>query len=113
MKISVVICAALLSIVGPGDPTRGLDTDSANQVVQGCRSAIAEKAGDMFRQGFCYGAVEALVITRSDICPPHGTTRSQAVRIVVQYIDSHPAQSAESFFGLAWQALRSNWPCQH
>lgn len=114
MKVSaVVIYATLLSILGPGEPTRGLDTDSANQVMQGCRSALTEKGGDIFQQGFCYGVVETLVITRPDICPPQGTTRNQAVRIVVHYIDNRPAQLTESFFGLAYQALRIAWPCQH
>lgn len=113
MKVSAVICAVLLSILGPGDPTSGLDKDSANQVMQGCRSALNEKAGDLYLQGFCYGVVETLVITRSDICAPNGTSPSQAVRIVVQYIDKRPAQSNDTFFGLAWQALRTAWPCQH
>jgi Rap1a immunity proteins len=114
MRGSAVICAAVLSILGPEFPNHpDVDTESANSVMPGCRSALNEKAGDLYLQGFCYGVVETLVITRSDICAPRGTSPSQAVRVVVQYIDKRPAQLNETFFGLAWQALRSAWPCQH
>jgi len=113
MRVAAVICAAVLSILGPDPTHHGVDTDSANSVMRGCRSALNEKAGDLYLQGFCYGVVETLVITRSDICAPHGASPSQALRVVVQYIDERPAQLNETFFGLAWQALRSTWPCEH
>ena len=80
--------------------------------MRGCRSALTEKGSDIYLEGFCYGVVETLVITRSDVCVPQGTSPREAVRVVVQYIDNRPAQVNETFFGLAWSALKSAWPCR-
>ncbi len=45
------------------------------------------------------------------LCAPAGMTSGQAYRIVVNYIDSHPARQNEMFTELAWEALIKAWPC--
>ena len=43
------------------------------------------------------------------VCPPKDSNVEQAIRIVVQYIDGHPARLQENFYDLAVEALRAAW----
>jgi hypothetical protein len=84
--------------------------------MEGCRGLIKESPGD-FRQGVCSGEVGALVAVGQGLpgnnrfCFPAGSTRGQAVRIVVAYIDQNPARLHELFATLAIEALHRAWPC--
>src|SRR5262249_17902256 len=76
------------------------DTSSANYVMPGCRDFISSNSvtpAYPFVQGFCAGVIQGLIYDSHDICLPSGVEKGQAVRIVVQYIDSQPARLHENF----------------
>jgi hypothetical protein len=56
---------------------------------------------NMLRQGECIGAVAAITHIDLAVCPPKDSNVEQAIRIVVQYIDSQPAKMQESFYDLS------------
>jgi hypothetical protein len=45
-------------------------------------------------------------------CIPQNATNSQMVRVVIQYIDQRPQRMHEHFTALAYEALRTAWPCK-
>jgi len=107
---SQVVAATLVS-----STLAATDTSSANYVVPGCRDFISSNSvtpAYPFVQGFCAGVIQGLIYDRTDICLPSGVEKGQAVRIVVQYINSQPARLHEDFTMLAAEALRKAWPCQ-
>lgn len=67
---------------------------TANEAMEGCRFFLTDGERGTLKQinaqGYCRGAVEALI--SANYCPPSGVTIGQAVRVVVQYIDSRPTR---------------------
>ena len=88
------------------------DIATANFVMPGCREFLTRTSQAAFAQGYCAGTVRALVYTAPGVCAPLTGTNEQAVRVVVQYIDSQPAKLHEGFMALAREALRAAWPCR-
>jgi hypothetical protein len=85
---------------------------AANEAMEGCRFFLTDTRATLKQinaQGYCRGAVEALIVTK--YCPPEGVTIGQAVRVVVQYIDNQPSRLNEAFAILASEALQGAWPC--
>ena len=89
------------------------DQLSANSKIVGCRNYISSSKDDLLLQGYCAGAVQALVEFAAGACAPKGATNMQGVRIVLQYIDARPARLHENFNKLAAEALRQAWPCSN
>jgi Rap1a immunity proteins len=89
MKTSVV-CAGILLLLITGE-------------------AMGRDQRNILRQGECIGAVAAITHIDLAVCPPKDSTVEQAIRIVVQYIDSQPARLQENFYDLAVEALRASW----
>jgi hypothetical protein len=93
------------------------DFHSANRIMPGCRSAIAEEkdlpaqdGNAILLAGFCMGAVA--VLRYSPACVPITVPIVQAVTVIVRYIDNRPARWHESFLMLANEALLAAWPCK-
>jgi hypothetical protein len=110
MKASV-LGAGLLLLALTGEAV-GAEITSANEVMPGCRALIAhsDESTDYW-QGYCSGAVAAIVRVDPGNCPPKGSTVGQGVRVVIKYIDSRPERLHEDFHDLAAEALRIAWPC--
>jgi Rap1a immunity proteins len=89
------------------------DPLSASSKIGGCRDYVSNSKNDLFLQGYCAGAVEALVEFAAGACAPKGATNMQSVRIVLQYIDARPARMHENFNKIAADALRQTWPCSN
>jgi hypothetical protein len=89
------------------------DPFSAKSKIVGCRDYVSSSKDDLFLQGYCAGAVQALVEFAAGACAPKGATNMQGVRIVLQYIDARPARLHENFNKLAAEALRQIWPCSN
>jgi hypothetical protein len=89
------------------------DPLSANSNIIGCRNYISSSKDDLFFQGYCAGAVRALIEFAAGACAPKGATNMQGVRIVLQYIDARPTRLHENFNKLAAEALRQAWPCSN
>ena len=86
---------------------------SANSKISGCRNYVSGSKDDLLLQGYCAGAVQALVEFAAGACAPKGATNMQGVQIVAKYIDARPARLHENFNKLAAEALRQAWPCSN
>jgi hypothetical protein len=115
MMLTAMQCAAALStglflICGADLAEESL---SANSKIIGCRNYVASSNDDLFLQGYCAGAVQALVEFAAGACAPKNATNMQAVQVVVKYIDARPTRLHENFNKLAAEALRQSWPCSN
>ena len=115
MRRGIVIAGAILSLVlGSIGPLRANEIQSAKWAMPGCHELIDRHGYDeQFRQGVCAGQINALMDLANELglCAPAGMTSGQAYRVVVKYIDNHPALQNEMFTELAWEALRKAWAC--
>jgi hypothetical protein len=107
-----VLLGAALALTVTSVWAAGMDVDSANYMMPGCRDWLGDAAANLFRQGRCAGVIEGLIYLNGGACRPEGSTREQSVRVVVAYIDARPAQMHERFDDLALEALRAAWPCK-
>jgi hypothetical protein len=114
-----MLCAALaLTIMMMGlVPARAAAVMTGNDIYRGCEllvhpPASPPPAGDILVQGYCAGAVTAVVATNPSVCPPGGWITGQAVAVVLRFLDMHSDRLHESFFALALEALVRAWPCK-
>ena len=113
--VSTHVMTNLELLIGPFELSEESDDPlTANSKIVGCRNYVAgSNDDDVFLQGYCAGAVQALVEFAAGACAPKGATNMQGVQIVVKYIDARPARLQESFNKLAAEALRQAWPCSN
>ena len=115
-----MLCAAMLAL---GITMIGLVPASAaaamtgNDIYRGCELLARPPASpppskDILVQGYCAGAVAAVVATNPSVCPPGRMDTGQAVAVVLRFLDMHPDRLHESFFALALEALGRAWPCK-
>jgi Ssp1 endopeptidase immunity protein Rap1a len=107
MKTSIVSASILLLLIS--GEAMGLEFGTANEMMPGCRAMLNHDQRNILRQGECIGAVAAITHIDLAVCPPKDSNVEQAIRIVVQYIDSKPARLQENFYDLAVEALRAAW----
>lgn len=85
-------------------------------------------AAIQFVKGYVFGYSTALAVTlvslddsrpgiESDIgkqrlCIPQGATTSQALDVVLKYLDRHPGRRHDSMAVLSWEAIADAWPCK-
>jgi hypothetical protein len=128
MMRTIIMCAALaLTITTAGAAEE--DTNSANYIQPGCkklptasdstRGGVYGTVEQVFEAGDCMGRVSAAVALRAVRDDQHGctviprsATKSQAVRVVVRYIEARPQRMHEPFVGLVMEALHDAWPCK-
>jgi hypothetical protein len=115
-----IVCAALLALalttVGAA-PVSAAGEMTGRDVYGGCvllahPPAAPPPAGDILVQGYCAGAVTAVVSTNPNVCAPGGWNTGQAVAVVLRFLDTHQERRRESFFTLALEALSRAWPCK-
>lgn len=101
---------------------RAEDTTSGNYFLEACRAAAnnLSAAKDPFKSGVCVGQIEALSQAASSLtqdfvhsCIPNTVTRQQMAKVVVAYMDSHPAFLHEPLGVLILLAFASAWPCKN
>ena len=109
----IVLIAALM-LNGGAALAKGVD--SADYVMPGCRAFLVTGSNkELGRKPFCVGLIgliSGIAHMSKDICAPDGVTQEQAVRVVVQYIDSRPERMHEDFKKLALEAMKAAWPCK-
>ena len=94
------------------------DLNSGNAWVEPCRAALDKNnSQDPFSEGVCFGFVTGVFTTlawprNERICPPNEATVNQALRVIVYWLDQHPARLHENFHALAMVALTQAWPCK-
>lgn len=95
-------------------------TNSGNYFLPGCksltlRSSFSDDQLENFKAGQCLGAIMVLqshLIGYGAACMPSSIPLRQVVRVVVKYMEDHPAQLHEDFLQLAGPAIHDAWPCQ-
>jgi len=84
--------------------------------------------GEMVNGAHCVGYVQGVIddhfscqINESSaaaldptkhFCLPDGVTPDQTVRVIVKWLEDHPARLHEKAIGLVLNALRDNFPCR-
>jgi hypothetical protein len=69
------------------------------------------------KEGECSGAIDAIFMLRRALdqsirfCPPPMVALTENVKIVVKYLDDHPAQMNDDFTLLVIRAFNRAWPC--
>jgi len=106
--------AVLMLVAVAGKATAQVDVQSAEYYMPQCRPLAS---GIMDPKGMtCAGMVAGVWLTALDagwICHPE-VNLSEALGVVVQYVQARPARMNERFNRLALEALRVAWPppCQ-
>jgi hypothetical protein len=115
----LVAVGCLMLAIGATKVNSQPDTESANAIMPGCESVLApQKTYDLltvYNRGICAGEVGGVwdtAVGLGRVCAPQGVIFSQAVRVVVQFINARPARMHERFTKLAFEALIAAWPCK-
>ncbi len=96
---------------------------SGNDLLKQCSMALQEKPRDL-DFGLCFGYVDAAnssVYLLNSIakqagghergCIPDEVTRAQEVRVIVKYLENHPAELHQSAYFSVLNAFDAAWPC--
>lgn len=109
---AVVVVTITLTAQGNSQPAGA--PFSANRVLPGCRSFVADNdSRHQYLQGQCAGVVSVIFYRNKTFgfCAPGPATMEQAVRVVIAYADKRPNRLHEPLDALALDALREAWPC--
>jgi hypothetical protein len=106
-----ILLAVILLVAAIAPSSAETDLQSANYVIPDCRTLISGEQSHPILSGYCMGSVQATFYFNV-LCAPDRVTVEQMVRVVVQYIDSHPARINENFLFLAAEAMSAAWPCR-
>jgi len=95
------------------------DRLDGNYLLDACQAAVAaddrdfawKNANEAYQAGYCFGVVEGVAKTAADRCYPDGVTYLQAQRIVVKYLQDHPAELHHWDTSLIQVALYDAFPC--
>lgn len=90
---------------------------SGNDFIDGCRASTLNNNERLALQGQCLGMIGAVLDFNSlyDMklyCMPLSVTVGQAGRVLVRYMDTHPARLNEPALVLAISAFQEAWPCK-
>ncbi|MCK1517128.1 hypothetical protein IVB22_32420 [Bradyrhizobium sp. 190] len=106
---------SMLTLSGPSEAAP--DVGSGNYMLQHCQHYIANDRFDVW-VGECGGTIGTLLFLGNalpegfKICRPKGSTKEQAARVIVSYMQSNPEDLHEDFRILAMTALSKAWPCK-
>ena len=108
---TILISSVWLLVVTPANAAGW--TTKANDMWGACARALSPDGAvaDSFNSGLCHGTINAIMFTKNDICMPEGVSRTQAVRVVVRYFETHPGMLHLDGVALMVTALREAWPC--
>lgn len=107
--------ATLLAVAALGlvAAARADEADSAAAILPGCRAYLAGSQDHLAGQGICLGRIAVLFYNadRAEACPPADLAVSQAIRVVVAWLDRHRDRWQEGFGRLGAEAFAERWPC--
>ena len=120
MKKLIIVSLLLLSTPLYADSTG----DDGNLVLRHCKTwlqfideALGRplESGDAAGMGFCIGMFEGVtqtMLAHGTMCQPKGgLSREQAIKLIVRYLEDHPADLHEQGAGLMAVALLAAYPC--
>jgi hypothetical protein len=121
---------ALVGMLGIGAAIAEDFANDGNYLLANCTIAkkyidgeTTETGGDTFRFGMCLGVVEGarnmmmlmesvLDKSRRTCFPENGIKNDQAVRIVLKYLNDHPAELHQDQTYLTFMAMRNAFHCK-
>jgi hypothetical protein len=106
-----LLAAATLTISGT---SLAEDFSSGNALYDACKDAM------LFQQGLCGGIISTVAdlassqttVESSRICGPKNATTGQELRVVMKYMDEHPAELNKPLSTIAYNALQEVWSCR-
>jgi hypothetical protein len=111
MKKTALALLLACAIVTPASAQPDDQLRSATFVIDHCRRVATDGTGSA--EGiYCAGQVAGLfdagryLVPSARFCPPQGSTRHQALRVVITFLDANPLSP------LALEAMRKAWPCR-
>jgi len=120
MRLAMKIAALTMTTATPAFAQQDLGT--GNAMLKHCKAVLADSnTGSRVAKGVCIGNVDAILSLgkilpgasgRGAICAPDGVTRSQALQVVVRYMEKNPQMLQTKFVPLALTALSEAWPCR-
>ena len=78
-----------------------------------CLGYVTGVADDHFSCQLHEASATAALDPTKHFCLPDGVTPNQTVRVVVKWLEDHPARLHESAVELVVSALKENFPCHH
>lgn len=124
MKVRMAVSAALIAL---GVSTQAMAVTDGNSLIVDCTDTVralnGQRPNSAVAPASCLGLVSGVMDTltivndslprEERICfPPQGIQYGQGVRIVLQYLNTHPAVLQEGGVLLAVVALRDAFPCR-
>lgn len=101
---------------------------SVEEVMPGCKNFLASAESNstsrdpvlILATGRCWGIIEGILSAGYSLgirlpagpTNPSGPTIHQITRVIVNFVETHPAKMHEGFIPLAVQALWSAWRCK-
>jgi hypothetical protein len=118
MNAAIAALLSALALTGAymRDATAQGATPTGTEMLPACR-AFLEGPGPHATQeqtlqaGFCAGYVLGIMAEETEACVPTVPAR-EAVRTVVEYLETHSDQLNEAFDDLVEHALIATWPCK-
>jgi hypothetical protein len=116
------LCALALVInAAYGAP---VDAQSANNLFKVCQIAgrimgdnaeFPQSSWENHWSGVCSGYVVGIYFAGNGhgFCAPPTSNNTQAMRVVVRYMEDHPEKRDLPFGTVALEALAAIWPCRH
>lgn len=116
--------AALTGMVASG-AVLATDDGDGNQLIMQCGEAVkatdGAKLNDYYDAAYCLGLTEGVRKTmrllneslppQYQTCFPGGISNGQGMRIVLKYLQDHPAQLQEPATSLVFLAYKTAYPC--
>lgn len=110
LALALTLCAPLTARAATGTTGRDL--------LQGCRTAVENRALD-FPAGLCLGTVvtvlnitqPSVVGTEFVVCKDPGASVTQALRVVLRYMEANPQVLDKELAAIALNAMQLVWPC--
>ncbi len=99
------------------------DFDSGNAYQPGCRIVLSEETpSDRMEAAQAMRCLTSVTVVlkmgplldqKSRFCEPSGATIMQGLRVVMKFMDDHPADTHQDFIDLSIRALKAAWRCSN
>jgi hypothetical protein len=88
-------------------------------VLEACRYVANGGQDWEMAEGYCLGIIEGIEFVNTisigsgglGICWPEGSTKIQALKVIVKTLDEEPESLHKPFAGMAYASLMRIWPC--
>jgi hypothetical protein len=88
---------------------------SGDGLLRSCREATLPRPANEqdFHQGYCSGVVLSTLVYNPGglVCQPKTADLTQAIKVVIRYMEQHPQDRREDLSLVTIKALHEAWPC--